>query len=63
MRMALPATGIALLVVGAVWTLQGVNILPGSPMTGEPFWAWAGIVSLIVGLVLLFVGLGRRAKT
>jgi hypothetical protein len=37
---------------GGVWFLQGINILPGSYMTGDPQWAInGGIVMLIaVGL-------------
>jgi hypothetical protein len=61
MKIALPATGVALLTVGVIWILQGMNILPGSFMTGQQFWAWAGIVSALVGGTLLFFGLNRRA--
>jgi hypothetical protein len=48
--------------VGAVWLLQGVGVLPGSFMTGEAFWAVAGAVVLAVGGALVFVALrmGRR---
>ena len=40
-----------LIFTGLVWFLQGINIIPGSIMTGDPRWAVAGIVALIVGLV------------
>lgn len=42
-----------LLVLGGVWVFQGIGVLGGSPMTGVTFWAWAGVVSLIAGVVLL----------
>jgi hypothetical protein len=29
--------------MGLIWILQGVNILPGSFMTGDIRWAWRGI--------------------
>jgi hypothetical protein len=29
--------------VGLVWTLQGAGILPGSVMSGDPFWVVAGL--------------------
>ena len=29
--------------VGLVWSLQGANVLPGSFMTGDPFWLAAGL--------------------
>jgi len=41
-----------LIFIGLVWFLQGINIIPGSFMTGEIRWAVAGIGALIVGLLL-----------
>ena len=29
--------------VGLVWLLQGVGVLPGSIMSGDPFWAVVGL--------------------
>jgi hypothetical protein len=49
-----------LLLAGSIWLLQGIGILPGSFMSGQSFWAWAGLVSLMAGIVLLFLGLTRR---
>jgi hypothetical protein len=63
MRVGFPVIGVILLLAGLVWFLQGINILPGSFMTGDPFWAWMGIASFVGGLVLLFVGAGRRSRT
>jgi hypothetical protein len=37
--------------VGLVWTLQGVGVLPGSFMTGDMLWAWLGL-GLIAGAVI-----------
>jgi hypothetical protein len=34
--------------VGLVWTLQGANLLPGSFMTGDPFWLAAGLALISV---------------
>ena len=34
--------GYAFIIMGLVWILQGVNILPGSFMTGQIVWAWRG---------------------
>lgn len=46
--------GILLVLVGLVWTLQGLGYLAGSVMTGVTLWAVVGpIVALIgVGLVV-----------
>lgn len=63
MRWAPIVLGVLLILVGAVWTLQGLNVLPGSFMTGQRFWAGAGIVTVIVGLGLLFLGLRRSAAS
>jgi len=45
--------GIALVLVGAVWFLQGIDVLGGSSMTGNPFWAYVGAPMVIVGVLLL----------
>ena len=43
--------------VGVVWLLQGVGILPGSFMTGQLFWAVMGAIFMVVGGLLVFAGL------
>ena len=53
MRIVLNIVGILLSLIGAIWILQGVNILPGSFMTGQMKWAAYGAIALIVGVVLL----------
>ena len=60
MRRMLMIVGTVLALLGAVWILQGLNVLPGSFMTGQVFWAQAGLVTLLIGLGLLVVGLRRR---
>jgi hypothetical protein len=37
------------MLMGLIWILQGVNILPGSFMTGNPQWAINGAITAIVG--------------
>jgi hypothetical protein len=48
-----------LILVGAVWFLQGVGVLPGSVMSGQTRWAIYGGLAFVVGLVLLVLGLRR----
>ncbi|MBE1488849.1 hypothetical protein [Plantactinospora soyae] len=55
------ALGVLAVVVGAVWTLQGLGRLGGSAMTGETVWAVIGPIVALAGLVLL--GLGLRARS
>ena len=55
--------GALLMAIGIVWFFQGIGSLAGSPMTGVSFWAFAGVVSFVVGLFVLLRGLkGRRTS-
>ena len=45
--------GAVLVVVGAVFTFQGLGYLGGSAMTGVTLWAIVGPILAIVGLVLI----------
>jgi hypothetical protein len=56
LRYALLIAGGLMVLVGGVWLLQGVGILPGSFMTGQPFWAMMGAIFLAVGGVLVVAG-------
>jgi hypothetical protein len=60
MRIILIIVAVMLLLAGAVWILQGVNILPGSFMTGQIRWAYAGAVAVLFGGGLLWLALRRR---
>lgn len=51
--------GVVLVLVGAVWFLQGINVLPGSFMTGQLRWAVYGGLSLAAGIALLVLGRKR----
>ncbi len=61
MRWTFALLGVVLIAVGAVWILQGANVLPGSFMTGQRLWLWIGIACVLVGLLLL-VGGYRSAR-
>lgn len=53
------AFGVLLVLVGALWTLQGLGYVGGSAMTGVTLWAVIGPI-VAVGGVLLAVRFGRR---
>ncbi|HEX9056687.1 MAG TPA: hypothetical protein VF818_04065 [Ktedonobacterales bacterium] len=55
--------GVLAVAVGLVWTLQGLNVLGGSVMSGHTIWAVIGPIVGVVGLVLVTIGLRRRAPT
>jgi len=48
-----------LILVGVGWFLQGINVLPGSIMSGQIQWAIYGGIAFIVGIGLL-VFVNRR---
>ncbi|MGZ3602610.1 MAG: hypothetical protein ACXWQR_12950 [Ktedonobacterales bacterium] len=52
--------GVLAVLVGAVWTLQGLNILGGSVMSGRTIFAVVGPIIAIVGLVLVVFGVRAR---
>jgi hypothetical protein len=54
------AIGVALIVAGGVWILQGSGLLKGSFMTGQSSWLSIGIACAILGAVLL---IGARRST
>ena len=61
MRILLNILGVIALLIGGVWLLQGINVLLGSFMSGQPKWAVIGGVLIAVGLTLLFVANRRRS--
>jgi len=60
MRIALNVSGLLCLLVGCVWILQGINILPGSFMTGQTKWAIYGGLLVVAGIGLLISAKRRR---
>jgi hypothetical protein len=49
-----------LILMGTIWILQGVNILPGSFMTGQIVWAWRGAAAAGIGIMLLVLANRKR---
>jgi hypothetical protein len=60
MRIALNVLGALCLLTGCVWFLQGINVLPGSFMTGQTKWAIYGGVLLLAGIGLVIAANRRR---
>jgi uncharacterized membrane protein len=60
--MTLRVIAILLMGMGTVWILQGVNILPGSFMTGQMVWAYRGAATAVAGLVVLLLTLRRKSS-
>jgi hypothetical protein len=53
MKLFLNVLAVLLILAGGVWFLQGINILPGSFMTGQIKWAIYGVIAFLVGIGLL----------
>jgi len=62
MKTVLNVVGALFILMGAVWFLQGINILPGSFMTGQTQWAFYGAIAFIIGAGLLFYANRRKAS-
>ncbi len=61
MKIVLNVVGIVLLLLGLVFFLQGLNVLLGSPMSGQPQWVIIGGILVIIGLGLFWFA--NRRKT
>ena len=54
--------GVVLALLGLLWFLQGVGVIGGSFMSGEPVWAVIGLVLLLLAARLLVEALrGNRS--
>ena len=60
MKVTLIVVGAMLVLLGAIWFLQGINVLPGSFMTGQTRWAIYGGIAIAVGVVLILASNRRR---
>ena len=54
MKLFLNVLSALLILAGGTFFLQGINILPGSYMTGDPQWAITGGVMIAIALGLMF---------
>ncbi|WP_029135780.1 cytochrome c-type biogenesis protein [Nakamurella lactea] len=52
--------GVLVALIGLLFTLQGVGVVKGSPMTGTTLWSILGPIIIVVGLVILALGARRR---
>ena len=60
MRILLSIIGVLFLLAGCVWFLQGINLIPGSFMTGQTKWTIYGAITAVIGLALLTFANRRR---
>jgi hypothetical protein len=60
MRIALNILGAFLVLTGAIWFLQGINVLLGSPMSGHIQWSVWGTLAAVSGIGVLVYANRRR---
>jgi hypothetical protein len=61
MKWVFLVVGVLLLLTGILWTLQGLDVIGGSAMSGVTTWAVVGPIVAVVGLVLAVFGARRKA--
>jgi len=59
-RVVVLALAVLLVVVGLLWTFQGLGYVGGSSMSGVAFWAVVGPAVAGLGVALGIVGARRR---
>jgi hypothetical protein len=62
MRITLNIVASLMVLVGAIWLLQGINVLPGSFMTGQIRWAVYGGIAIAAGIALLLASRLRKGR-
>ena len=60
MKWILSITAVLIFLAGLVFFLQGINVLPGSYMTGDPQWAINGGIMMVIGAGLFFFANRRK---
>ena len=55
MRIVLTIVGGLLTLMGVIWFLQGINVLPGSFMSGQMKWAVNGGIAAVVGVIFVWM--------
>jgi hypothetical protein len=52
--------GVLLVVMGLIWTFQGLGLVKGSVMTGVTLWAIIGPIVAVLGALLVFGAVRAR---
>jgi hypothetical protein len=58
-RTAAVAAGVVIALIGLVFAGQGLDLIPGSVMTGNRMWFYISAVMAVVGIVLVVAGLRK----
>lgn len=63
MKWVFNIVGLILILLGVIWLLQGINVLPGSFMSGHLIYSALGIVVGALGAILIYNSRRRRPAT
>jgi hypothetical protein len=58
-RITMIVVGVLALLTGGMWVGQGLNLIPGSVMSGDSTWFYVGTVVVVVGVISLIAGVRR----
>ncbi|TWP38141.1 hypothetical protein [Leekyejoonella antrihumi] len=59
-RIVFVVVGVALILAGVIWMLQGLGAIGGSSMSGNTKWAVIGPIVALIGIGITGAGLRRR---
>jgi uncharacterized membrane protein HdeD (DUF308 family) len=59
-KIAFNIVGVIFLFFGAVWFLQGINVIHQGFMAGQTKWEINGAIVFVIGLLMLFVANRKR---
>jgi hypothetical protein len=63
LRIAGMIVGALCVLMGVVWIFQGINVLPGSFMTGDIDWSYRGGALAVVGAVIVLLSWRKPPAT
>ena len=64
MKIVVNIFALILIMAGGIWFFQGINILPGSFMTGDIRWSIYGAIAVMVGTgLMIFVNRKKKLRT
>jgi hypothetical protein len=59
-KIILKISGVLLVLAGGVWALQGLDLLPGTFMRGDPQWIINGAIVVLIGIGLYWTADRRK---
>ena len=62
MRIVTNIIAVLMILVGAVWFLQGINVIGGSVMTGQSQWTLIGGIAFVIGIAMLIFANRKKAS-